>query len=173
MNFRCYLYQNLDEDRDNILTQKERERLVYFVDTGYDYDYGPLDEVNEYKWKVEDDMNPYVHGITSLRGFEYFPELKALQLEGMQLAEDVDEIVLTNPELEVLDLRFNGNVKTIDLTACKKLQICVIDSTRDQDFVQEVKPEILLPEHLEFETVEGMDCVVGEKAQERFLTNIK
>lgn len=168
MGFRCYIHQELDVGRDNILTLQERECLASFVDTGYDYDYGPYDEVNEYKWKMEDDMNPYVRGITSLRGFEYFPKLKRLQLEEMQLAEDVREIVITNPELEVLDLRFNGNVETIDLTACKKLRICVIDSARDAGFVQEVKPTILLPGHLKLETVEGMDCVVGEKAQERF-----
>lgn len=168
LNFRCYLNQRVDANRDNILTLPERESLQWFVDTGYDYDYGPYDEVNEYKWKMEDDFNPYVYGITSLRGFEYFPELKRLQLEKMQLSGDVREIVITNPELEVLDLRFNGNVETIDLTACKKLKICVIDSTRDESFVQEIKPTILLPEHLQLETVEGMDCVVGEMAQERF-----
>ncbi|MDE7212279.1 MAG: hypothetical protein K2O03_12675 [Lachnospiraceae bacterium] len=168
MNLRCYLNQKVDANRDNILTLQERESLRWFLDTGYDYDYGPFEEINEFKWKMEDDFNPYVYGITSLRGFEYFPKLERLQLEKLKLSEDVTEIVITNPELEVLDLRFNGNVEIIDLTACKKLRICVIDSSRDADFVQEVKPTILLPEHLQLETVEGMDCLIGEKAQERF-----
>ena len=78
------------------------------------------------------------------------------------------EIVITNPKLEIFDLRFNGNVELIDLTACKSLRICVVDTTRDVDFVQETSPTILLPEHLEFYTVEGMDCVIGEPALERF-----
>lgn len=166
-NLRCYLYYALDQEQDNILTLGEREGLTRFVDTGYNYAYLPNHEENEYRWKVEDDFSPYVYGITSLRGLEYFPKLKCLQLEKMELTQDVREIVVKNPELEVLDLRFNGNVETIDLTACKNLRVCVIDSTRDDDFVQEVKPTILLPEHLELETVKGMDCVVGENAQAR------
>lgn len=167
MNLRCYLYSALDEDRDNILTLAEREKMTCFVDTGYNYNYPPNHEENEFQWKLEDDLSPYVYGITSLRGLEYFPKLKRLQLEEMELAEDVREIVINNPELEILDLRFNGNVEMIDLTACKKLRVCVIDSARDADFVQEIKPVILLPKHLELGTIKGMDCVVGEMAQKR------
>lgn len=159
-NFRCYLYSVLDKERDNVLTRQEREELTCFVDTGYNYDYAPDDEVNQFQWKVEDDFSPYVYGITSLRGFEHFPKLYRLQLKEMELSGEEREIVISNPELEILDLRFNGNVETIDLTACKKLRVCVIDSTRDAEFVQEIAPTILLPEHLEFSTVEGMDCMI-------------
>lgn len=165
---RCYIYEEVDTDKDNILTLEERAALTYFVDSGYNYDKDKDDEDNVFKWKVEDDFSPYVYGINDLRGFEYFPNLVRLQLEHMKLSEDITEIVITNPKLEILDLQFNGNVETIDLTACKNLRVCVIDSTRDDDFVQEVKPTILLPEHLKWQTVEGMDCVIGEGAMSRY-----
>ncbi|MBQ9119097.1 MAG: hypothetical protein IJY09_03445 [Lachnospiraceae bacterium] len=162
---RRYMYYRYDVNKDDILQKEERERFTDLFDDGYDY--AGIAE-NEHEWKVEDDISWDVREITTLKGLEYFPELVRIQLETMELSSDVKEIVITNPKLEIFDLRFNGNVELIDLTACKSLRICVVDTTRDADFVQEVSPTILLPEHLEFHTVEGMDCVIGEPALERF-----
>ncbi len=160
---RCYLHDSVDSNHDSILTAEERAGFVVLDDDFYDYRL-PVDENAELEWRVEDDRPWYVTGLTSLKGLEYFPELVQVQLETLKLSEDVREIVINNPKLEILDLRFNGNVETIDLTACENLRICVIDSTRDEEFVQETAPVILLPEHLEFQTMEGMDCVIGEAA---------
>ncbi|MBQ9119096.1 MAG: hypothetical protein IJY09_03440 [Lachnospiraceae bacterium] len=166
-NLRSFLYGRIDGNRDGILRKEERAVLKHLCDDGYDYD-RDVEWNEENEWRGEDDISWDVRKITSLKGLEYFPELVQIQLETMELSSDVKEIVITNPKLEIFDLRFNGNVELIDLTACKNLRICVVDTTRDVDFVQETSPTILLPEHLEFYTVEGMDCVIGEPALERF-----
>ncbi len=162
--FQNYLYHWVDWNHDKLLSTEEREALtslrncrVVTEDTAEDMesereDIDP-DEFYEYNLAEK---------IGDLRGIEYFPNLSELRLVGICLSPDVKELVITNPNLEIVHLTLYGAAECIDLTACGKLRVCVLRSD------MEPKPELLLPKHLELETAEGWDCVIGETAQEMY-----
>lgn len=159
-NFREYLYEYADTNKDRILSKEEREAVNRIQNGFADYDKSAWWNEGNADVDYYDYMSiKYLYPLCdteNLQGIEYFPNLYEIQLVGMTVNGDV---TVTNPEMGVFALCYSGDAITIDLTACEKLHTCVIDCS------SETKPTILLPEHLEFATLEGWDCVIGETAR--------
>lgn len=167
-NFQKYLYEYVDTNKDRILTLEEREAVLRIQNDFADYDKDAL--WNEgyadvvYEGPGYDEYLVPLSKVANLQGIEYFSNLYEIQLEGVDL--DMEELVITNPKLEIFCMFYQGNVKNINLTDCEKLRTCVVRCC------SEMKPIILLPEPLEVRTLEKVhsygttyfDCVIGETA---------
>lgn len=162
--FRQYLFLYVDANQDNVLSLAERESVVRIKNDFADYDesagWNEANSDSAYEGPEIDKMVMCLENMKNLQGMEHFPNLYEIQLVGLHLDTEIRELVLANPNLEIFDLRYQGKLETIDLTACEKLRTCVVNCRA------EVKPSILLPEPLTVTPARGYDCVVGETAWE-------
>lgn len=169
VNFRTYLYEYADTNKDRILSWEEREAVIRIQNDFDDYDRSASwnegnADVEYYDYITTKYLMPLCE-VENLQGIEYFPNLYEIQLVGMTMSGDVTVI---NPEMGVFKLCYYGENITIDLTACEKLHTCIIDC------YSETKPTILLPEHLVVTPLEKIspdgniyyDCVIGETARQ-------
>ena len=169
VNFRTYLYEYADINKDRILSLEEREAVTRIQNDFDDYDKSASwnegnADVDYYDYITTKYLMPLCD-VENLQGIEYFPNLYEIQLVGMNMSGDV---IVTNPLLGVFKLTYEGDAITIDLTACEKLHTCVVCRSSEE------KPTILLPKHLEVTPLERIspygntyyDCVVGETARQ-------
>ena len=167
INFRLYLEKFVDLNQDDILSLSEREAVIRIQNDYADYDKSAWwneCHVDTAWWDEPEKAErcKYVDKIRNLEGIGYFPNLYEIQIRYIDLVPEITELVITNPNLEIFKMSFGKEI-TIDLTACKKLRTCIID------FDSEIKPDILLPEHLELTPLNGYECVIGETARKWML----
>ncbi|MBQ9119095.1 MAG: leucine-rich repeat domain-containing protein [Lachnospiraceae bacterium] len=129
MAFRRYLYLYVDANKDRMLSPEECEAVTRIRNAHWDYDKN--EAWNDANWDViyEDEEVRYgdASKISNLQGIEYFTNLYEIQLRGLVFDEELTEVVLSNPKLEILVISFEGNVERMDITGCKRLRHCEID----------------------------------------------
>lgn len=127
--FRQYLYLYADTNRDKVLSQEERESVTRIRNDHWDYDKD--DAWNEANIDTEPDIEEldkfyYAGNIQSLQGIEYFPNLYEIQLKGITFADEVTELFISNPKIEILEVNYKpGNVRAIHIN-CPELRYCIL-----------------------------------------------
>ena len=107
--FRQYLYLYADTNQDSVLSQEEREAVTRIRNDHWDYDRD--DDWNEANIDTEPDIEEsdkfyYAGKIQSLQGIEYFPNLYEIQLKGITFADEVTELFISNPKIEILEVNY-------------------------------------------------------------------
>lgn len=144
---------------------EERESVIRIRNAFSDYDQdASWNEANsDTAWADEPKvakMCSYLDKITNLKGIEFFPNLYEIQLVSLKFDPELTELVITNPNLEIIELVYQAKFATIDLSNCNKLRTCVIRSK------SEIKPSILVPETLEVTPLYLYDCAIGKNARD-------